>query len=161
MEGKVTQGESLSGAFRWERDVLRLERAVLQQSHSRYEVQGEYTIPPTATIPRSAASLALAAPATASAAGGWGGGLPPAQPSPANADWNAASGRWRVQVLHSTGRSKTCASLRTQLLVQIQQAGCIHSCCHAVHPVLASFAHCLTQIRWTRGKAGPVLPVGV
>ena len=29
------QGRSLSGAFRWERDVVRLERAVLQQANSR------------------------------------------------------------------------------------------------------------------------------
>lgn len=29
------QGQSLSGAFRWERDVVRLERAVLQQASSR------------------------------------------------------------------------------------------------------------------------------
>ena len=29
------QGQSLSGAFRWERDVVRLERAVLQQANSR------------------------------------------------------------------------------------------------------------------------------
>jgi hypothetical protein len=29
------QGQSLSGAFRWERDVVRLERAVLQQTNSR------------------------------------------------------------------------------------------------------------------------------
>ena len=71
---------------------------MLQQSHSRYEVQGEYTIPPTATIPRTAASLALAAPATASAAGGGSGTAAPTQPSPAEAEWNIASGRWRVQV---------------------------------------------------------------
>ncbi len=97
--GLHSQGESLSGAFRWERDVLRLERAVLQQSHSRYEVQGEYTIPPTATIPRTAASLALAAPATPGGAGEAGQVAPAAQPSPAKADWNAATGRWRLQVL--------------------------------------------------------------
>lgn len=29
------QGQSLSGALRWERDVVRLERAVLQQANSR------------------------------------------------------------------------------------------------------------------------------
>ena len=29
------QGRSLSGAFRWERDVVRLERAVLEQAASR------------------------------------------------------------------------------------------------------------------------------
>jgi len=89
-----------SSPSEWERDVLRLERAVLQQSNSRYEVQGEYTIPPTATIPRTAASLALAAPATASAASGLGLAAP-TQPSPAETDWNIASGRWRVQVCHN------------------------------------------------------------
>ena len=81
--------------------MLRLERAVLQQSHSRYEVQGEYTIPPTATLPRTAASLALAAPATPGA-GGAGGAAPAEQPSPAKADWDAANGRWRLQVLQLT-----------------------------------------------------------
>ena len=29
------QGESLSGSVRWERDVIRLEKAVLQQTDSR------------------------------------------------------------------------------------------------------------------------------
>ena len=29
------QGQSLAGGFRWERDVVRLERAVLQQANSR------------------------------------------------------------------------------------------------------------------------------
>ena len=77
--------------------MLRLERAVLQQSHSRYEVQGDYTIPPTATIPRTAASLALAAPTTAGAGGAGGGAFVP-QPVPATADWNMAAGRWRLQV---------------------------------------------------------------
>lgn len=38
-------GEALSGGFRWERDVVRLEKMILQQKASRYEVQGEYTLP--------------------------------------------------------------------------------------------------------------------
>jgi len=38
-------GEVLSGGFRWERDVVRLEKMILQQKGSRYEVQGEYTLP--------------------------------------------------------------------------------------------------------------------
>ena len=72
------RGDTLSGGFRWERDVIRLEKLVLQQQRSRYgrpekqrdsrdllcvlnnfkhpddarltcryEVQGEYNIPPT------------------------------------------------------------------------------------------------------------------
>ena len=43
--GGPAQGEALSGAFRWERDVVRLERVVLEQKRSRYEVQGDYAIP--------------------------------------------------------------------------------------------------------------------
>jgi hypothetical protein len=46
----------------------------------RYEVQGEYTIPPNTPLPSSAADLALQAPPTKSAAA-----VPPA-------------GRWRLQV---------------------------------------------------------------
>ena len=79
--------------MRWERDVLRLERVVLQQAHSRYEVQGEYTIPPTADIPRSAASLALATPSTGSA------GPIDMTHSKAGEAPLAAMGRWRVQVV--------------------------------------------------------------
>lgn len=51
-------GESLSGGVRWERDVIRLEKMVLQQRQSRYEIQGEYVVPPTTKLPRSAADLA-------------------------------------------------------------------------------------------------------
>ena len=32
------QGEALSGGVRWERDVIRLEKAVLQQRSSRWEL---------------------------------------------------------------------------------------------------------------------------
>jgi hypothetical protein len=51
-------GESLSGGFRWERDVVRLEKLILQQKNSRYEVQGEYVIPPTVAMPTSTSDLA-------------------------------------------------------------------------------------------------------
>jgi hypothetical protein len=40
------QGQSLGGAFRWERDVVRLERAVLQQANSRCAVLRALTSPP-------------------------------------------------------------------------------------------------------------------
>ena len=39
------QGESLGGSFRWEQDIIRLERAIIQQKRSRYELQGEYVLP--------------------------------------------------------------------------------------------------------------------
>ena len=39
------QGESLFGSFRWEGDIVRLERAIVQQKMSRYELQGEYVLP--------------------------------------------------------------------------------------------------------------------
>lgn len=41
------QGESLGGSFRWEQDIIRLERAIIQQKRSRYELQGEYVLPTT------------------------------------------------------------------------------------------------------------------
>ena len=50
-------GESLTGGFRWEKDVVRLERLALQQKNSRYEVQGEYVIPSLNLIPHSTADL--------------------------------------------------------------------------------------------------------
>ena len=50
-------GESLNGGFRWEKDVVRLEKLVLQQKTSRYEVQGEYVIPTVTSIPHSTADL--------------------------------------------------------------------------------------------------------
>ena len=51
------QGESLSGGFRWEKDVFRLEKFVLQQQNSRYEVQGEYVLPSSFKLPSSAGDL--------------------------------------------------------------------------------------------------------
>ena len=51
------QGDSLSGGFRWEKDVFRLEKFVLQQQQSRYEVQGEYVLPSSFKLPSSAADL--------------------------------------------------------------------------------------------------------
>lgn len=42
------QGESFEGSARWTGDVLRVERAVLEQERSRYEVSGEYIVPSTA-----------------------------------------------------------------------------------------------------------------
>lgn len=51
------QGDSLSGGFRWEKDVFRLEKFVLQQQQSRYEMQGEYVLPSSFKLPSSAADL--------------------------------------------------------------------------------------------------------
>lgn len=50
-------GESLSCSLFWERDMLRLERAALVQTNSKYEVQGEYILPPGAVLPRRAGDL--------------------------------------------------------------------------------------------------------
>jgi hypothetical protein len=36
----LPQGTSLQSALRWERDIVRLERCVLAQGRSRYELQG-------------------------------------------------------------------------------------------------------------------------
>ncbi len=69
------QGTSLQSSLRWERDIIRLERAVLAQRRSRYEVQGEYVLPPNAPRPASAAEMMAA-----------GEGEEPPE------------GRWRVQV---------------------------------------------------------------
>lgn len=68
------QGDSLSGGFRWERDVIRLEKAVLQQRQSRYEVQGDYTLPASVKLPANAAELV------------------------GSGDGAASGGRWRIQV---------------------------------------------------------------
>ena len=56
----------------------------------RYEVQGEYVIPPNATIPLSAADMALVT--------GVAGGTTAAQRPPFE---QSGSGRWRVQARHS------------------------------------------------------------
>merc|ERR1712078_509301 len=37
-------GDLLSGCFRWDGDVIRLEQALLHQQKSRYELQGEYVL---------------------------------------------------------------------------------------------------------------------
>ena len=50
-------GESLSGGFRWEKDVFRLEKFVLQQNQSRYELQGEYVLPSSVKLPSSVSDL--------------------------------------------------------------------------------------------------------
>ena len=50
-------GESLSGGFRWEKDVFRLEKFVLQQNQSRYELQGEYVLPSSVKLPSSVSEL--------------------------------------------------------------------------------------------------------
>lgn len=52
---------------------MRLERAVLQQSKSRYEVQGEWVMPPNVEIPKTmaAASSGATGPAMAAPASRW------------------------------------------------------------------------------------------
>jgi len=71
----------LSGSFRWEGDIVRLERALLQQQNSRYELQGEYVLPTVgiATAPPQKSLVEMVAMNEA--------GLP----------W-AAGGRWRWQI---------------------------------------------------------------
>jgi hypothetical protein len=86
-------GESLAGGFRWERDVVRLEKLALVQRASRYELQGEYVVPPSTPLPTSAADLArprvvAAAAVSAGAAAGAAAGGGAAAPS----------GRWRLRV---------------------------------------------------------------
>jgi hypothetical protein len=39
------------------KDVFRLEKLVLQQQQSRYEMQGEYVLPSSFRLPSSAADL--------------------------------------------------------------------------------------------------------
>ena len=127
------RGDTLSGGFRWERDVVRLEKLVLQQQRSRYglvareakgffsehlcvsfnnfmktplfffshtpgltcryEVQGEYNIPPNTPLPSSAADLALpaAGPAGNYSSNNNSGSMVGAAAAP--------MGRWRVQVM--------------------------------------------------------------
>jgi len=81
------RGDNLSGGFRWERDVIRLEKLVLQQRRSKYEVQGEYVVPPSIPLPTSAADLARrqAEQRKAAADGTAGRSLP-------------VPGRWRLRV---------------------------------------------------------------
>ncbi|KAJ8751742.1 hypothetical protein K2173_025919 [Erythroxylum novogranatense] len=40
-------GEALDMAVRWSGDVITIEKTVLEQTHSRYELQGEYVLPGT------------------------------------------------------------------------------------------------------------------
>lgn len=50
---------------RWERDIVLLERAVLTQPNSRYELAAEYVLPPGVALPRSIAEAQAAASAAA------------------------------------------------------------------------------------------------
>jgi hypothetical protein len=50
---------------RWERDIVLLERAVLTQPSSRYELAAEYVLPPGVALPRSIAEAQAAASAAA------------------------------------------------------------------------------------------------
>lgn len=72
------QGESLSGGFRWEKDVFRLEKIALQQKQSRYELQGEYVLPSSFQLPSNAADLLCSDESGFSQSG--------------------ANGRWRLRV---------------------------------------------------------------
>ncbi|WIA09845.1 hypothetical protein OEZ85_010059 [Tetradesmus obliquus] len=58
-------GTSLSAQARWERDIVLLERAVLTQPNSRYELAAEYVLPPGVALPRSIAEAQAAASAAA------------------------------------------------------------------------------------------------
>lgn len=45
------QGEALAGSFRWERDVVRLEKVKLEQRRSTYEVNAQlHTLPSYAKL---------------------------------------------------------------------------------------------------------------
>ena len=83
------RGDSLSGGFRWERDVVRLEKLVLQQRRSKYEVQGEYVVPPSVPLPTSAADLARRQAEQAEQRKRSGGANTPSLP---------VAGRWRLRV---------------------------------------------------------------
>lgn len=65
------QGETLSGEATWNGDVVQLEKAVFQQVRSRYELQGQYTLPPetlhATRAAESRAAEAFAGSASASA----------------------------------------------------------------------------------------------
>lgn len=103
--------------------MLRLERVVLQQARSRYEVQGEYTIPSTADIPRSAASLALAAPPT-----GIAGSAAAATGNGGNAT-SPAMGRWRLQVRLSASDTQDVHNLAEALRSDNRSSGCKSQSC--------------------------------
>lgn len=72
------QGENLSGGFRWDKDVFRLEKLVLQQKQSRYEVQGEYVLPPNFSMPMSTGDIL--------------------KNGPIDPKLDDASGRWRIRI---------------------------------------------------------------
>lgn len=97
-------GESLSGGFRWERDVVRLEKCALQQKHSRYEVQGEYVVPPSQPLPTSAADLARSHQQQQHQGGETALGAVSTATLPSLSVWNAralpqsTAGRWRVRI---------------------------------------------------------------
>eukprot|EP00775_Hariotina_reticulata_P008364 gene8364-8548_t len=46
-------GTGLQANARWERDVVSLERVLLSQPNSKYELSGEYILPPGFELPRS------------------------------------------------------------------------------------------------------------
>lgn len=81
-------GEYLTGGFRWEKDVVHLEKMILQQQRSRYEVEGEYTLPPNLALPfpeiTQRASVMDDKPRGISKSTGAGG--------------PQHTGRWRIQV---------------------------------------------------------------
>ncbi|KAL6785562.1 hypothetical protein ACKKBF_B00775 [Auxenochlorella protothecoides x Auxenochlorella symbiontica] len=85
------RGESLACSLRWERDIVQLERACLAQAASRYEVQGEYILPPGAALPRCAGDLLARRGGQGGTGAGAGAG---ASPAPRG----LAGGKWRVQV---------------------------------------------------------------
>jgi hypothetical protein len=65
----VLQGETLSGEATWNGDVVQLEKAVFQQVRSRYELQGQYTLPPeTLSATRAAESRAAEARSSSASA---------------------------------------------------------------------------------------------
>ncbi|CAI5527560.1 unnamed protein product, partial [Closterium sp. Naga37s-1] len=108
--------DALHAAFRWTGDVVTLERSVLEQANSRYEVQGEYVLPgmrewdrerdrDRTTSSHSASTPTPDAAATAAAAASergvdaeWGaGGRQRAMPGQLQAMMTSI-GRWRLRL---------------------------------------------------------------
>lgn len=81
-------GKYLTGGFRWEKDVVRLEKMILQQQRSRYEVEGEYSVPAHLALPKLIPDLAHGAPAV--------GSKPRIMDDTPNGQ--QPIGRWRIQV---------------------------------------------------------------
>eukprot|EP00873_Tetraselmis_striata_P029672 jgi/Tetstr1/449936/TSEL_036990.t1 len=79
------RGEQLSGLVRWDGDTVELEQAVLQQERSRYELQAEYKIPETSSIPSSPIHVASTL------------GAPGAEAEGEPAPWQGP-GQWKVKV---------------------------------------------------------------